>query len=97
MSFYVEFFLLTLVTMILVGLLWQLSNITRGQRQVVHQLDNLSNLLRENVSSTRSQRVRRHGRGEIPDVEAIKISMVLASLAVGGVGIFLLKGFLTRK
>ncbi|XP_075495911.1 inorganic pyrophosphatase TTM2 isoform X1 [Primulina tabacum] len=79
------------------SLMEEISNITRGQRQVMHQLDNLSNLLRENVSSTRSHRDTKHGRGEMLDIEPIKISMVLASLAVGGLGIFLLKGFLTGK
>ncbi|XP_073315641.1 inorganic pyrophosphatase TTM2-like isoform X2 [Primulina huaijiensis] len=79
------------------SLMEEISNITRGQRQVMHQLDNLSNLVRENVSSTRSHRDTKHRRVEIPDIEPVKISMVLASLAVGGLGIFLFKGFLTGK
>ncbi|KZV43906.1 uridine-cytidine kinase C [Dorcoceras hygrometricum] len=80
------------------SLMEELSNITRGQRQVMHQLDNLSNLIRENVKSKRPHRITRHGRGgETLDIEAIRIPMVLASLAVGGLGIFFIKGFLTRK
>lgn len=62
--------------------------IARGQRQIVHQLDNLSSLVHE-----QSGERERHGRGEkgrIMDMDLIGNPFVLL-LAVGVVGLFLWK------
>ncbi|KAK6116396.1 hypothetical protein DH2020_049858 [Rehmannia glutinosa] len=76
-------------------LIEELSSIARGQRQVMHQLDNLSNLLRENLGE-KSDRDKRHNRSETAENGPTKIVVVLASLAVGGLGIFLFKGVFSR-
>lgn len=80
-------------------LLWnQISGIARGQRQIMHQLDSLSNLLRESSSSgERSHQVRSNRKSIImAKVEPIAVP-IMFSLAIGGLGIFLIKGFLTRS
>ncbi|KAK6133786.1 hypothetical protein DH2020_032497 [Rehmannia glutinosa] len=76
-------------------LIEELSSIARGQRQVMHQLDNLSNLLRETLGE-KSDRDKRHNRSETAENGPTKIVVVLASLAVGGLGIFLFKGVFSR-
>ncbi|KAG8382974.1 hypothetical protein BUALT_Bualt05G0135700 [Buddleja alternifolia] len=78
------------------SLMEELSNIARSQRQVMHQLDNLSNFLRENLGE-KSDRNRRRNRSEVAKNDPIKIPVILTSLAVGGFGIFLFKGFLYRN
>ncbi|KAL3824022.1 hypothetical protein ACJIZ3_020051 [Penstemon smallii] len=72
----------------------ELSSIVRGQRQVVHQLDNLSNLIRENIGE-RSNRDRKYKKSEIADIDLIKLSTMV--LAVGGLGFLCFKGFLSRN
>ncbi|KAL0408788.1 UNVERIFIED_CONTAM: Inorganic pyrophosphatase TTM2 [Sesamum radiatum] len=74
----------------------ELSSIARGQRQVMHQLDNLSNLLREKLGE-RSERDRRHNTNVTPENDITRISIILASLAVGSLGIFWFKGLLSRN
>lgn len=77
-----------------VPLLWnQISGIARGQRQIIHQLDNLNNLVRDNLGERSRQVKTTNKRSIIADVEPIT---VMLTLAVGGLGIFLIKGFLTR-
>ncbi|KAH7661777.1 Uridine kinase protein [Dioscorea alata] len=64
--------------------------IARGQRQIMHQLDNLSNLLHEHLASlTQPRRIDTQSR--IFDADSIGNSLIIL-LAVGGLGIFLLKG-----
>ncbi|CAI9785327.1 unnamed protein product [Fraxinus pennsylvanica] len=77
-------------------LMEEISGVVRGQRQIVHQLDNLSNLLRDYLGE-RSHHGGRHNKTDIVDIDPIKISVILTSLAIGGFGIFLFKGFLSRK
>ncbi|CAK9316806.1 unnamed protein product [Citrullus colocynthis] len=75
----------------------EISGIARGQRQVMHQLDCLSNLLRERDSAgDRSRKVRTKKKTIMPDPEPLKLPLLL-TLAVGGVGIFLYKSFLSRN
>ncbi|XP_020547430.1 uridine-cytidine kinase C isoform X2 [Sesamum indicum] len=74
----------------------ELSSIARGQRQVMHQLDNLSNLLREKLEE-RSERDRRHNTNVTPENDLTRISIILASLAVSSLGIFWFKGLLSRN
>ncbi|XP_058179959.1 inorganic pyrophosphatase TTM1-like isoform X6 [Rhododendron vialii] len=69
--------------------------IARGQRQIMHQIDNLSNLLNE------YQRERSHeGRTDVTsrtiDVESIGVSIIL-TLAIGGLGIFLFRSLSSQK
>ncbi|KAL0296799.1 UNVERIFIED_CONTAM: Inorganic pyrophosphatase TTM2 [Sesamum radiatum] len=74
----------------------ELSSIARGQRQVMHQLDNLSNLLREKLGE-RSERDKRHNTNVTPENDLTRVSIILASLAVGSLGIFWFKGLLSRN
>ncbi|GFQ01390.1 uridine-cytidine kinase c [Phtheirospermum japonicum] len=80
------------------SLMEELSSISRGQRQLMHQLDNLSNLLRDNLGE-RLDRDKRHNRSENDkNGSSTKITVViLGSLAVGGLGILLVKGLLSRR
>lgn len=74
----------------------QISSVARGQRQIMHQLDNLSNLLREGIgersqaASTRKKNMMSGGG------DSIKVPVILTTLAIGGLGIFLYRGILTR-
>ncbi|KAH6762969.1 Phosphoribulokinase / Uridine kinase family [Perilla frutescens var. hirtella] len=74
----------------------ELTSITRGQRQVIIQLENLNNLLRENLGE-RSINDRRRNRSQIAGNDSSRVIMILASLAVGGMGICLFKGFSSRN
>ncbi|XP_038892465.1 inorganic pyrophosphatase TTM2 [Benincasa hispida] len=75
----------------------EISGISRGQRQVMHQLDCLSNLLRERDSAgDRSRQVRTKKKTIMPDPEPLTLPLLL-TLAVGGVGIVLYKSFLSRN
>lgn len=69
-------------------------NIARGQRLITHQLDNLSNLLRE-TSRERSGEARAE-RSVLADIEPVKVPLIL-TLVVGSLAIFLFKGFLPRN
>ncbi|GLT76543.1 hypothetical protein SLA2020_481960 [Shorea laevis] len=70
--------------------------IARGQRQVMHQLDNLSNLLHEYFGErSRQARVDRTST-RMADVETIGIPLVLA-LAFGCLGVFFYKSVTSPK
>ncbi|GKU95079.1 hypothetical protein SLEP1_g8483 [Rubroshorea leprosula] len=70
--------------------------IARGQRQVMHQLDNLSNLLHEYFGErSRQARVDRTST-RMADVETIGIPLVL-TLAFGCLGVFLFKSITSPK
>ncbi|KAL0396865.1 UNVERIFIED_CONTAM: Inorganic pyrophosphatase TTM2 [Sesamum calycinum] len=74
----------------------ELSSIMRGQRQVMHQLDNLCNLLHKCLGE-RSQHDRKRKECQMADTAPVTTSTILASLAIGGLGIFLVKGSLSRN
>uniref|UniRef100_A0A5B7AK93 Putative uridine-cytidine kinase C-like isoform X1 n=1 Tax=Davidia involucrata TaxID=16924 RepID=A0A5B7AK93_DAVIN len=78
-------------------LMEEITGIARGQRQIMHQLDNLSNLLHENLGESYHQD---HGKTEkksiVADVEPIRVYLIL-TLAIGGLGVVLFKGFLHRS
>ncbi|OMO93667.1 Uridine kinase [Corchorus capsularis] len=74
----------------------EISTVLRGQRQIMHQLDNLSGLLHEKIGE-RSQQASTRRKNHLVDAEPIKVPLVLATLAIGGLGIFLFRGFLTRN
>lgn len=69
--------------------------ISRGQRQIVHQIDNLSRLLHEYYGD-RSHQERTDPAGSKLDIGSIGIPLLL-SLAVGGIGILLLKTISSPK
>ncbi|KAK2983917.1 hypothetical protein RJ640_017838 [Escallonia rubra] len=73
----------------------EISSIARGQRQIMHQLDGLGNLVRENLGE-RSRQARTRRKSIIADLEPTRVSLIL-TLAFGGLGIFLFKGFLPRS
>ncbi|XP_023530575.1 uridine-cytidine kinase C isoform X1 [Cucurbita pepo subsp. pepo] len=72
-------------------LLEEIQNIARAQRQIILQVDNLSNLLRE-YSSERSHRGKADNEGmwKIADFESIRNPLLL-TLAVGSLGLLLFK------
>ncbi|KAG6651236.1 hypothetical protein I3843_06G090600 [Carya illinoinensis] len=76
-------------------LMEEISGIARGQRQLMHQLDNLNNILRE-ILGERSRQVRTNPKGIVVDFEPVAVPIML-SLAIGSIGIVLFKGFLTRN
>lgn len=71
----------------------QISVIARGQRQIIHQLENLSGLLHE--SYRKAPRIRTNRENVKLAAEKMKVPLLL-SLAVSGLGIFMLKGLLSR-
>ncbi|KAK7309941.1 hypothetical protein RJT34_07091 [Clitoria ternatea] len=69
--------------------------VARGQRQIMHQLDNLNNLLRGSLGEKSHQtRTNRKGTDTALGSMVARVTMVVA---IGCVGIFLMKGLLTRK
>ncbi|XP_038879058.1 inorganic pyrophosphatase TTM1 isoform X1 [Benincasa hispida] len=78
-------------------LLEEIQNIARAQRQIILQVDNLSNLLRE-YSNERSRRGKAddEGRWRITDLESISTPIFLA-LAVGSLGLLLFKSLNSQK
>ncbi|XP_064942048.1 inorganic pyrophosphatase TTM2-like isoform X2 [Musa acuminata AAA Group] len=69
-------------------LMEELMLITRGQRQVMHQLDNLSNLVHEQLAVL-TQQDRRDNRSRFLDLDLIGKPVLI--LLVGGISFFLLK------
>lgn len=68
--------------------------IARGQLQIMHQLDNLNNLLRERLDKRPGQvRTKREGR---INMELISIPLIL-TLAVGGLSVYLFRGSSRQK
>ncbi|OVA12767.1 Uridine kinase [Macleaya cordata] len=76
-------------------LMEEINAIARGQRQVMHQLDNLSNFLHQSLAE-RSEQGRTDSRSRIADFESVGIPLVL-TLAIAGVGILLFKGLSSRN
>lgn len=63
---------------------------------MMHQLDNISSLVREDIVGVRSERERRERKSTMLDIEPPGVPLIL-TLAVGGLGIFLFKAFLPRN
>ncbi|KAF3332776.1 uridine-cytidine kinase C-like protein [Carex littledalei] len=63
--------------------------ISRGQRQIMHQVDSLANLLHEQIS--RTQQEKNGSRSRFFDLETVPNRLVMV-LAVGAVTFFLYKG-----
>ncbi|WVZ12114.1 hypothetical protein V8G54_016644 [Vigna mungo] len=76
-------------------LMEEISSIARSQRQIMHQLDNLNNLLRGS-SGEKSHQTRTNRRSIDTTADSMGTS-VMAVVAVGCLGIFLMKGLLNRN
>ncbi|KAA8529276.1 hypothetical protein F0562_033925 [Nyssa sinensis] len=76
-------------------LMEEISSIAQWQSQIVHRLDNLSNLLHENLGE-RSRQRRNEKKSIMADVEPIRLYLIL-TVAISGLGVFLFKGFLPRN
>ncbi|KAK4765720.1 hypothetical protein SAY86_026810 [Trapa natans] len=72
----------------------EISAVARGQRQIIHQLESLSSLLGDSYG--KAPKVKDNRKGGKLDSEKIKVPLLL-SLAAGGLGIFMLRGFLSRN
>ncbi|KAK1310773.1 hypothetical protein QJS10_CPA08g01723 [Acorus calamus] len=70
-------------------LMEEIVGISRGQRQIMHQLDNLCNLLHENLGE-RSRQGQNDSRNRILDSELFA-NPLLTALVLGGTGIILFK------
>ncbi|BBH04053.1 Phosphoribulokinase / Uridine kinase family [Prunus dulcis] len=68
--------------------------ITRSQRQIMHQIDNLSNLLRE-YSGERLRQGRADSSGRVTDIDSIV--PVILTLAIGGLGFFFIRSLTSPK
>lgn len=73
---------------------YQVVLVARGQRQIMHQLDSLSNLLHEYFGE-RARLGRANQTSRMPDAD-FTIPLVL-TLAIGAVGVFLFKGLTSHK
>lgn len=74
----------------------EISNITRGQRQILHQLDNLNSLLRESMGE--KNRLARTNSSKATDARSEALTLPVAvTLAVGVLGVIIYKGILTRN
>ena len=74
----------------------QISSIGRSQRQIMHQLDNLNNLLRGSLGE-KSHPTRTNSRKSI-DMSSDSVgARVMVVAAVGCLGIFLMKVLLNKK
>lgn len=83
---------------VFVFFLEQVLLIARGQRQVMHQIDNLSNLLRDYVSEKGQQggSDRRDKGTRLTELESLGLP-VIATLVIGGLGFLLCRTLYTQK
>uniref|UniRef100_A0A803QQM4 CYTH domain-containing protein n=1 Tax=Cannabis sativa TaxID=3483 RepID=A0A803QQM4_CANSA len=77
-------------------ILEEISSIARGQRQIIHQLDSISNLLRENTGE-KTRQIRTKRKNITCDTESFTVPLVFTALAVAGTGVLLFKGFFSRN
>ncbi|XP_020224520.1 inorganic pyrophosphatase TTM2 [Cajanus cajan] len=73
----------------------EISGISRSQRQIMHQLDNLNNLIRGSLGE-KSHQTRTSRKSPDPESDSTG-ARIMAAVAVGCLGIFLMKGLLNRK
>ena len=66
----------------------QIMNISRGQRQVIHQLDNLTNLLHEHLVLTRQANTA--SRNRVLDIDTVICPLICPTVA--SIGYFMFKG-----
>ncbi|XP_024169739.1 inorganic pyrophosphatase TTM1 isoform X2 [Rosa chinensis] len=75
-------------------LMEEIQAITRSQRQIMHQIDNLSNLLRE-YSAERLRLGRADSTGRVNDINSI--GPIILALAIGGVGVLFFRSLTSQK
>lgn len=73
----------------------QISDIVRGQHQIMHQLDNLNKLLRGNLGES-SHQIKTKKKGAVTYSDSTG-PQVMMGLAVGCLGIFFMKGLLAKN
>ncbi|MBA0689171.1 hypothetical protein Goari_006910 [Gossypium aridum] len=77
-------------------LMEEISTVAEGQRRIMHQLDSLSNLLHERLGE-RSEQANTRRKYMVAGAEPIKVPLILTTLTIGGLGIFLFRGFLCNS
>ncbi|KAG8475595.1 hypothetical protein CXB51_032468 [Gossypium anomalum] len=77
-------------------LMEEISTVAEGQRRIMHQLDSLSNLLHERLGE-RSKQANTRRKYMVAGAEPIKVPLILTTLTIGGLGIFLFRGFLCNS
>ncbi|XP_012438448.1 inorganic pyrophosphatase TTM2 isoform X2 [Gossypium raimondii] len=77
-------------------LMEEISTVAEGQRRIMHQLDSLSNLLHERLGE-RSEQANTKRKYMVAGAEPIKVPLILTTLTIGGLGIFLFRGFLCNS
>ncbi|TYJ05545.1 hypothetical protein E1A91_A12G171200v1 [Gossypium mustelinum] len=77
-------------------LMEEISTVAEGQRRIMHQLDSLSNLLHERLVE-RSEQANTRRKYMVAGAEPIKVPLILTTLTIGGLGIFLFRGFLCNS
>ncbi|XP_062026044.1 inorganic pyrophosphatase TTM1-like isoform X2 [Rosa rugosa] len=75
-------------------LMEEIQAITRSQRQIMHQIDNLSNLLRE-YSAERLRLGRADSTGRGNDIDSI--GPIILALAIGGAGVLFFRSLTSQK
>ncbi|KAF8039161.1 hypothetical protein BT93_B1649 [Corymbia citriodora subsp. variegata] len=75
-------------------LMEEISTVARGQRQIMHRLDNLSNLLRDALGERSCHLTT--SRKSVLDTDRMKIPLI-CTLAFGGLGILVFKGLSNRN
>lgn len=70
--------------------------LSRGQRQIMHQLNSISNLVREHLGERSQQAGADRGGRMLADVEYIGIPIIL-TLAIGGLGFLLSRTLSSQK
>ncbi|KAK8604278.1 hypothetical protein V6N13_099225 [Hibiscus sabdariffa] len=74
-------------------LMEEITTVARGQRRIMHQLDNLSDLLHKRLGE-RSEEANATRKNMVAGAEPVKVPLILTTLTIGGLGIFLFRGFL---
>ncbi|XP_047313673.1 inorganic pyrophosphatase TTM2-like [Impatiens glandulifera] len=77
-------------------LMEELTTIGRGQRQTVHQLENLGNLIQMNLKEKKNLGKSKSKVSIAGMIEPVHVSLIL-TLAIGGLGIVLFKAFQPRN
>ncbi|KAM5571035.1 inorganic pyrophosphatase TTM1 [Rosa sericea] len=75
-------------------LMEEIQAITRSQRQIMHQIDNMSNLLRE-YSAERLRLGRADSTGRVNDIDSI--GPIILALAIGGLGVLFFRSLTSQK
>ncbi|KAJ9547063.1 hypothetical protein OSB04_019606 [Centaurea solstitialis] len=79
-------------------LIEEISGIVESQRKIMHQLDNISKHLYDEIGERARQvrKIKKTDRSEAAAADAVVVSIVLA-FAIGGLGFFMFKGLAPRN